>query len=265
MKAKLVIGIIAAAVAGSVQAQINVGANTINGVNASVFSGYQNTNDANNSAIGGYSNWALSNGSTVTIGGGGYNVVGGLAGTIAGGYDNFNTNNFSTIGGGIGHTISANAATIPGGSYGVANHFGQFAYSSQKLSVPGDSQSSLFVLRSTTTSATTTELTLSVPGLINQMTLGSGAVWSFRMLVTAKRAATGDTRAWEITGLVKNISGTTTLVNSTTTQIGNDAGASTWTAAAAADDTNDALVINVTGAASATISWTAAVTTSELN
>jgi hypothetical protein len=265
MNAKLILGIIAAAVTCSVQAQINVGANTINGVNASVISGYQNTNDANNSAIGGYSNWALTNGSLVSIGGGGYNVVGGLGATIAGGYDNFNTNNFSTIGGGIGHTISANAATIPGGAYAVADKFGQFAYSSQKISVAGDSQSSLFVLRNSTTSGTTTELSLSVGTPAAQMLLKSGAVWSFRALITAKRAATGDTRAWEINGLIKNIGGTTTLVNSTTTQIGNDAGASAWTAVMAADDTTDALVINVTGAAFSTISWTAAVTTSELN
>ena len=33
----------------------------------------------------------------------------------------------------------------------------------------------------------------------------------------------------------------------------------------AADDVNDALIINVTGAAGSTLSWTASVTTSELN
>jgi hypothetical protein len=264
MKTKLLITIITAAFAGALHAQINVGVNYIHGTDTSVHSGSSNTNDASNSSVGGYKNWILTNSSDCFIGGGAYNVAGGLAATIAGGYDNFATNNFSTIGGGIGNTIGANGATIPGGAYAVADHFGQLAYSSQKFLNNGDSQASMFVLREITTdAATTTELSLVGPGYVSRMTIGTGGVWSFRVLVTAKRPATGDTAAWEIKGLIKNISGTPAIVQQTSNSIGADGGASTWTANAAAQ--NGSLVINVTGGVSSTVYWTAVVTTCELN
>jgi hypothetical protein len=138
------------------------------------------------------------------------------------------------------------------------------AYSSQKLAVEGDSQSSLFTLRITTTTTNETELSLSndsFPGF--RMTLGSGAVWSFHALITAKRASNGNAGAWEIKGVVKNVGGTTSLVGVTKTALGKDVAA--WDANITADDTNDALVIKVIGEASATLSWTAAVNTAELN
>jgi hypothetical protein len=263
MKAKLLTTLILAAVAGTVQAQINVGANTITGTDSSVYAGTLNTNNANNAAIGGYKNTIIANGASSIIGGGSYNWAGGTTTTIGGGYDNFSTNSFTTISGGLGNTVLANAATIPGGAYAVANHFGQLAYSSQKLSVEGDSQSSLFVLRNSTSNTNTAELSLSTGAFMFRMTLGSGAVWSFRALVTAKSASTGNAGAWEIKGIIKNIGGTTTTVGVTKTALGQDVAG--WDANAVADDTNDALVINVNGDASSTVSWTAAVTTSELN
>ncbi len=261
MKAKLLIAIITAAVAGTVQAQINVGVNSITGTDSSVYAGTLNTNAGNNCAIGGTKNNIIAGGSSTVIGGGAYNVAGGLTATIAGGYDNYTVNNAATIGGGYENTVSANYGTIPGGSYAVADKLGQFAYSSGKLSVAGDSQSSLYVLRGTTTSTSSNELSLGT-GSIYRMTLGSGAVWSFRALVTAKRPSNGDTKAFEIKGLIKNISGTLTLTSNSET-LAADGGASSWAAYAVQENT--ALVIYVAGQASATISWTATVTTSELN
>lgn len=263
MKSKVIIALVTAALAGSLQAQINVGANVITGTDSSVYAGSQNTNRGNNSAIGGYKNTIITNASGVVIGGGQFNWAGGTSTTIGGGYDNLATNSFVTISGGLGNTALANAATIPGGAYAVASHFGQFAYSSQKLAVDGDSQSSLYVLRNTTSSTNDTELSLSTGTFMIRMTLGSGAVWSFRALVTAKNASTGNAGAWEIKGVIKNIAGTTTLVGVTKTDLGEDVAA--WDANAVADDTNDALVINVKGDAASTVSWTASVTTSELN
>jgi hypothetical protein len=267
MKAKLLIAIITAAVAGTVQAQINVGANSITGTDSSVYAGKENTNAGVNSAIGGFRNNIIAGGSSAVIAGGLYNVAQGLGATISGGWDNLTTNNVSTIGGGFGNTITANLATIPGGGYAVANKLGQLAYSSGYLSVAGDSQSSLYVLRASTTSATPTELSLG-SGSMYRMTLGSGAVWSYRILVTAKKASTGDARGWQFNGVIKNIGGATAIVGTppTTDQdLGNDAGASGWSVAVSADNTNDALIITVTGVASTTISWVATVYTSELN
>jgi hypothetical protein len=265
MKTKLLIALISTTFTGWLQAQINVGVNYINGVNSSAHSGTLNTNDASNSSVGGYGNAILTNTSSAFIGGGSYNVAAGLAATIAGGYDNFTTNALSTIGGGIGNTISANAATIPGGAYAVANHFGQLAYSSQKLSVPGDSQASLFTLRNSSTSTNPTELSLSVGtpvSAVGRMTLGSGAVWSFRALVSAKDSS-GNAGGWEFNGVIKNVGGTTTMVGVSKNDLGKDV--ATWDVSVVADDVNDSLVIHVIGSATSTVKWTAAVNTSELN
>jgi hypothetical protein len=263
MKARLLIAIISAAVVGSLQAQINVGANTITGTDSSVYAGSSNTNAGNNSAIGGSGNAIAANASVNFIGGGSHNSAGGSTATIAGGANGIATN-FASIGGGLQNKATATAATVPGGAYAIASHFGQMAYSSQKLANDGDSQSSLFTLRITTASATETELSLSndsFPGI--RMTVGSGGVWSFRALITAKRASNGNAAGWEIKGVIKNVGGTTSLVGVTKTELGKDVAG--WDANISADDTNDALVIKVVGEASATISWTAAVNTAELN
>jgi hypothetical protein len=263
MKAKLIITIVTALAAASLQAQINVGVNYISGLNSSAHSGTGNTNDGINSSVGGQGNAIALNSSYNFVGGGSHNASGGSASTIAGGASGLATN-FATVGGGLRNQAIATAATIPGGAYAVANHFGQFAYSSQKLAVDGDSQTSIFTLRTSTSSATETELSLSTTAFSPfRMTLGSGAVWTFRALITAKNASTGATGGWEIKGLIKNIGGTTTLVGVNKSELGKEV--ATWNADVAADDTNDALIIKVTGDAASTVSWVAAVNTAELN
>ena len=64
-------------------------------------------------------------------------------------------------------------------------------------------------------------------------------------------------------GVIENVSGTTALVGTLTKiTLGEDAPA--WDANAEADNTNDALVIKVSGAASTTIRWVATVRTAEV-
>ena len=67
--------------------------------------------------------------------------------------------------------------------------------------------------------------------------------------------------SWEIKGLLVNDGGTTTLANSAITVIQN---ASSWGLALSADNTNNALKIQVTGEASHNIRWVANIQTAEV-
>lgn len=84
----------------------------------------------------------------------------------------------------------------------------------------------------------------------------ANSISSFTLYVSAQQPATGDCASWIITGSVKNIGGTYTLIGSS---IGagaptyNDAGAALWTVGLAAGASG--LTVTVTGEAAKTIAW----------
>jgi hypothetical protein len=203
------------------------------------------------------------------VGGGGFdgtdnsgNQARGAASTVAGGWGNVitTTGAFATIGGGMSNTASGSRATVPGGEDAQASHYGEFAFASGAFSVGGDAQTSLYVLRRQTTNANTTELMLDNSS--SRITIASGRTVSFDVLVVA-RSTTGLSAGYHMYGVIENVSGTTALVGTLTKiTLGEDAPA--WDANAEADNTNDALVIKVSGAASTTIRWVATVRTAEV-
>ena len=67
--------------------------------------------------------------------------------------------------------------------------------------------------------------------------------------------------SWEIKGLLVKASGTTTLPSSAITVISNE---SNWGITLSADNTNNALLITVTGEASHNIRWVANIHTAEV-
>ena len=67
--------------------------------------------------------------------------------------------------------------------------------------------------------------------------------------------ATGDTVFERVFGAIRNQGGTTALVGSTIVDRTDDATASTWVITVAADDTGDALTVDVAGEAAHTIDW----------
>ena len=67
--------------------------------------------------------------------------------------------------------------------------------------------------------------------------------------------------SWEIKGLLVNDGGTTTVPNSAITVISNT---SNWGLALSADNSNNALKVEVTGEASHNIRWVANVQTAEV-
>jgi hypothetical protein len=123
-----------------------------------------------------------------------------------------------------------------------------------------------YVLRSFTSDATPENVTIDLqsPTATNQVSLVNSSAISFTGLVTARQKASAGTAsaAWKIEGLIRREANaaSTTLVASTVTAIDNTPG---WTVALSADTTNGALAIQVTGASSTLIVWTASVDTSE--
>ena len=114
----------------------------------------------------------------------------------------------------------------------------------QKISVPTHKQS----VQTTNAVARTMTGSLAVP---------SNGVIAFRAVIVGVESATGDVFAEEITGAIKNLADTTTIVDSINKiSLAKDAGAATWVATATADDANDELDITVTGEALHTINWT---------
>jgi hypothetical protein len=218
---------------------------------------------------GGFGNQAGNNAGAATdavnstVGGGYANTASRDGSTVGGGYSNTANGSLATVGGGMGNTAGRTYSTIPGGYGAVSQHYGEMAYASGSFEAFGDAQTSLYVLRNTTSDATKTYLFL------------DGILSTYRIWVAANRALTFEiqvigtsdslvTAGFRIRGVLKNSCGTMTMVGATGDILGKDAGAASWNAVAEVDDTNDALAVAVTGAAGINIRWVASVRTTEV-
>lgn len=233
---------------------------------SAIVGGLSNTNSGGCGFIGAGSLNYIEAGHSV-IGGGLGNSIYGFAGNthgsiIGGGALNVISNFVSavSIGGGIGNFGGATGVTIPGGQYASATNYGQQAYASGAFANSGDAQTSTYVVRNTTTSATQTELYLDGSGALMQ--LPDNTTWTFDILVTGRSSTGGNSGSWQILGCIEKTSGTTSIVGGVSvTSIAQTV--PTWSVTADADNTDGALVVNVTGDTS-TIRWVATVRTAEV-
>ncbi|MCX8155410.1 MAG: hypothetical protein N3J91_02960 [Verrucomicrobiae bacterium] len=229
--------------------------------------GLYNTNRGNISVIaGGFSNLVDTLAYGATVGGGELNYIGNSDdATIAGGYYNYVDDNahFGTVGGGADNWVQPGAAyaTIPGGAQAAALSYGQLAYASGMDNSWGDAQSSLYVLRRTTTNAATLELFLD--GRTQRMLVPTNGTWSFQIMIAARNNA-GGSAGFRLEGVIKNVAGTVSLVGTpSVTALGSDI-TGIPNPQVAADNTNKALILRVTGLAGQRIKWVARVQTTEL-
>ena len=157
---------------------------------------------------------------------------------------------------GILNTVSGDYATAFG-FRGKAANTGQISQANGFFSGLGDAQMSSLIARNSTTNNTQTELFLD--GSSGQLILPSDSTYAFEIRVSGRRTDTpGSSYHAVIEGTISNNSGTTALDGSNTLRvITNTAG--TWSAVVEADNTNDALVVKVTGASGETIRWVAAI------
>ena len=247
--------------------------NTASGLTATIGGGERNTASGSRATVsGGFSNAVSSQ--FATVGGGGENVASNNAATVSGGYRNtasgsdatiggglLNTasGSYATVGGGYQNTASGAYATIPGGFRAQATRYGQLAYASGMFANPGDAQSSLYVLRNTTNSATPTPLYLD--GASAQITVPAGRTLTFEILVTARNNA-ADSAGYRCLGVVEGgASGATLLTPTACSVLYEDLAG--WDVTMVTSGNN--LVIQALGGGSGNpVRWVAVVRTAEV-
>lgn len=177
----------------------------------------------------------------------------------------------TTGAGGVGATAigyNANAAgkgnAVALGLYAVATRYGEITKAID-ITSPNYRRIAFLGWGGTTSNATATEIFLSA--VANQRAaIGVGSAFVFSIQVVARQNSTDVTKAWELTGLIKNTSaGVCSLVGTVAKNVvAADAAAATWDVAATADNTNDALILTVTGEAAKTITWAASARITEM-
>jgi len=169
----------------------------------------------------------------------------------------------------IGSSAATEQRSVALGHGAKSTTRGKIALSTNTISVQGDTQAGIYILRRVTTDATATALTTeqatTTPSTVNQVILPNNSAYAFHGTIVARQQAADGTAcaAWKVEGLIRREAnaGTTVLVNSATTVLDNTPN---WGMALSADTTNGALAITCTGAASTDIRWVATIHTSEV-
>jgi hypothetical protein len=154
------------------------------------------------------------------------------------------------------NTATTNA-TFAIGTYATATRYGMFARAAGRFAALGDAQFVQLVMRIKTTAATAT--TLMLDGSTTRLTITSGKILFADILISGIKSDGSGAACYKRKVAIKNVAGTTALVGTVET-IGTDIEDNAATdVAITADNTNDALQINVTGIAAETWRWVAVV------
>jgi len=223
--------------------------NTASGTYSTIVGSYFSTVSANYSGVFSGRTNTCSNGTYATVVGGSTNEAQGQYSAVIGGFDTQATGKYSFASG--GEAVSA--------------EIGKVARASGKFAARGDAQGGQFVLRSDTTDATAEALTTnnSTANATNQIVAASDTCITFHGTVTAMQNGAQAYGGWEIKGMLVNDGGTTSLALGNVSDMAAN-NASSWAVALSADDTNNALKIQVTGEAAHNIRWVANVQTAEV-
>ncbi len=220
--------------------------------NYSVSMGYNNTTGPTgySSVAIGYNNTAY-NSATVAIGS--LNIASGVY-SVAIGYNSTSNNTCSVA---IGNSTTASGgSSVALGHQSNASLWGQVAIQGDYFAGSGKSQQFLINCSGTTTNSTPKELFLD-GGSSQRLTVPNNTSYVFTILINGHRTDDVDAAAYQFLGMISNRAGATAIVGSVTKNVVAETDSS-WDADVTADNTNDALVITVTGATGKNISWEAA-------
>jgi hypothetical protein len=191
------------------------------------------------------------------------NFCGGYQSGATGSYESFSFGERSNATGGEGSfalgtncfsTVSWGHAR---GREARADRQGMQAEAGWKFAANGDAQIVRFCLGKKTTDATAT--TLMLDGSTTRLTITSGKILFADILISGIKSDGSAAACYKRKVAIKNVAGTTALVGTVET-IGTDIEDNAGTdVAITADNTNDALQINVTGIAAETWRWVAVV------
>ena len=136
------------------------------------------------------------------------------------------------------------------------------AFTTGKVSIGNTNNSSIdhtmYILYGTTTDSTLTELFL--VAVSSRITLDNNTTMMFEADIVGRDSTGAKHCAFKLSGVIDNTNGSTILINNVSETIVAET-VEAWSAVAQADDTNDTLVIKVTGEGATTIKWTAFVKT----
>jgi len=149
--------------------------------------------------------------------------------------------------------------TVAIGTRSVASRPGEYSFGAGRFSSNGDAQYVRLLPRVLTTNATPTEILLNGTASTSRLTITSGKLFAFTARISGIKSDGTAAAHYVRKGTIKNVAGTTTLVGSIET-IGTDVEDNAATdVAITANNTTDALQIDVTGIAAETWRWVAVV------
>jgi len=187
-----------------------------------------------------------------------------LGGATASGVSSFSVGSGGTATGSYSFSLGrfGNTRSISG--------YGALAATSVPLAAtPGVTQAGLLLIGVQTTDATTTTLrsNTGAASTANQLVLANNSAYYVRGSCIANVTAGGDTKAWTFEAVIKrgaNAAATSLVTAVVPVVTAADTGAAAWTIAVAADTTNGALQVQVTGAAATTIRWVCKLESTEV-
>lgn len=225
----------------------------------------------------------VASGTTSTIGGGSNNKASGTDSTVPGGNsctasgDNAHATGTNAVASGttssaIGSDVvaDANVSHARGRQAWTRGIVGADAWASGQRSTRGDHQKLELALRVSTSDATPAVMTSDGQAAFaffpNELLIETAGCMTVRGLVSAHKTTNDDCKSWSFDASLKRTSGgTVSLVASVTpVVIAGDAGASGWSIAVTADNTNKCLQVEVTGQAASAINWTCALVSCEV-
>jgi hypothetical protein len=177
-----------------------------------------------------------------------------------GGQDNIVSGANSIVSGGYLNEVSGTYGGVMGGFRALADRNSMQAHAAGQFAAKGDAQRARFVMRNKTTTNSAVELFLD--GSATRLTIPSGKVLGLTINITGIKSDGSAVSHYLRQYALKNVAGTTAEVYAPVT-IGTDNAAGT-SIALSANDTNDALKVEVTGIASETWRWVAAVDAVEI-
>ena len=196
----------------------------------------------------------VASGDYATVGGGFSNTASAGYATVGGGIDNTAQDDYATVGGGYNNTASGGYSTVGGGFQALADRYGMFAHASGYFSAQGDAQAVEFVARNTTVGATSSVLFLDGSSTVFEVT--DNSLLSGILTISGLETTGAKVGLYQRSVSIKNVSGVTTLVHSSTISTDHEDDA-TWAVTITADDASDSLNISCLGSAGDDVRWVA--------
>lgn len=169
----------------------------------------------------------------------------------------------------IGHTNNCNSAAVASiatGFQSASRRSGEQVHAAGAIVNAGDAQTSVLVLRGSTSDATLTELLKASTIGDQRITLQSDSTIAFQIVIAARRSDADDESAgFQVLGVIdRNATAASTALVGTVTKTVLARDNASWDVTVDADTTNGALRVRVQGETSKTVYWVARIQLTEV-